>query len=104
MECHVPGISAGDTPTAAVPSTRHHVEAEAEGDGDLHRIERDVADGSGETFGCRQLDGVGETHRLLAQERRRPVEAALVDGHDGVAVPLQSEGVLEVECAGRARR
>ena len=87
-----------DRPSGA---TRHDVEAEAEGDGDLHRVERDVADGAGEAFGGGQLDGVGEAHRLLAEQRRRPVEAALVDGHDGVAVPLQSHGVLEVEAQRR---
>ena len=38
---------------------------------------------------------------MLAEQRRGAVEAPLVDGHDGVAVPLQPQGVLEVEAQDR---
>ena len=91
------------TAFAAAPDERCHtlsprddVESEAEGDGDLHGVERHVVDGSRQPFGGRQLDGVGEAHGLLAEQPGGPVEAALVHGDDGVAVPLQAHGVLEV--------
>ena len=45
-------------------STAHHVEAEAQGDGDLRRVERDERDRPGQPVGGGEVDGVGEAQRL----------------------------------------
>lgn len=90
--------------SAALGSPRLHVRrsggddaiAQAVGDTELGGVERDEGDRRGEPLGGSEVDRVGEPERLLTRERRRPVEATLVDGNDVKPVPHQADGVLEV--------
>ena len=72
------------------------VETERQGHRDLTRIEGHVVQRSGQAVRGGEVQCVGKAQRLGAHQIAGTVQAALVERHDVVAIPLDAQLVLDV--------